>query len=213
MSGRLPRETRVYDLLDQMGIEYERFDHEPATTMEACEAIDAELGVTMCKNLFLCNRQKTNFYLLLMPGDKKFKTKELSAQINSARLSFAGPEEMLRYLDIEPGAASVMGLMNDREHGVKLLIDQDYWRGRVWAPMNFLTYLAFERRGLKEACRDLAEKSLRIFEPEWKENRHVHENYNAITGEGCDVPSSDKFYHWGALLTKIALRHAGNRTC
>jgi len=125
MSGRLPRETRVYDLLDQLGIEYERFDHEPATTMEACEAIDAELGVTMCKNLFLCNRQKTNFYLLLMPGDKKFKTKELSAQINSARLSFAGPEEMLRYLDIEPGAVSVMGLMNDHEHGVKLLIDQD----------------------------------------------------------------------------------------
>ncbi len=86
--------------------------------------------------------------------------------------------------------------------------DQDYWRGRVWAPMNFLTYLAFERRGLKEACRDLAQKSVRIFEPEWREHRHVHENYNAITGEGCDVQSSDRFYHWGALLTVIALRDA-----
>ena len=85
--------------------------------------------------------------------------------------------------------------------------DQDYWRGRVWAPMNFLTYLAFEQQGLKEACRVLAEKSIRIFEPEWKKHRHVHENYNAITGEGCDVPNSDKFYHWGALLTAVALRH------
>lgn len=84
--------------------------------------------------------------------------------------------------------------------------DQDYWRGRVWAPMNFLTYLAFEKQGLTQACRDLAGKSLRIFEPEWKEHRHVHENYNAMTGEGCDVPNSDKFYHWGALLTVIALR-------
>ena len=125
VSGRLPRETRVYDFLDKLGIEYERCDHEPALNMEACEAIDAVLGVTMCKNLFLCNRQKTNFYLLLMPGDKKFKTKELSAQINSARLSFAGPEEMLRYLDIEPGAVSVMGLMNDHEQEVKLLVDED----------------------------------------------------------------------------------------
>lgn len=125
MTGRLPRETRVYDLLDHLGIGFERCDHEAANNMEACEAIDAVLGVTMCKNLFLCNRQKTSFYLLLMPGDKKFKTKELSAQINSARLSFAGPEDMLKYLDIEPGAVSVMGLMNDHEQEVKLLIDQD----------------------------------------------------------------------------------------
>ena len=90
--------------------------------------------------------------------------------------------------------------------------DQDYWRGRVWAPMNFLTYLAFERQGLREACRDLAQKSVRIFEPEWREHRHVHENYNAITGEGCDVQSSDRFYHWGALLTVIALRDAGKQS-
>jgi Ala-tRNA(Pro) deacylase len=93
--------------------------------MEACEEIDRVLGVVMCKNLFLCNRQKTRFYLLLMPGDKKFKTKELSSQIGSARLSFAGAEDMLKYLDIEPGAVSVMGLMNDRNHEVQLLIDKD----------------------------------------------------------------------------------------
>ena len=99
--------------------------HEPATTMEACNAIDAALEVVMCKNLFLCNRQKTSFYLLLMPGDKKFKTKELSHQIGSARLSFADAEDMLKYLDIEPGAVSVMGLMNDTGHQVQLLIDED----------------------------------------------------------------------------------------
>ncbi len=125
VEGRLLREVRTYDLLDSLGIEYKRVDHEAAETMAACEEIDAVLGVTMCKNLFLCNRQKTAFYLLLMPGDKKFKTKELSAQIGSARLSFAGAEDMVKYLDIEPGSVSVMGLMNDRDHAVQLLIDED----------------------------------------------------------------------------------------
>ena len=123
--GRLPREIRTYDYLDRLGIRYQRTDHEQANTMEACNAIDAVLGVIICKNLFLCNRQKTAFYLLMMPGDKKFKTKELSAQINSARLSFAEPADMLKYLDIEPGAVSIMGLMNDRGHNVQLLIDED----------------------------------------------------------------------------------------
>ncbi|MCR5595572.1 MAG: prolyl-tRNA synthetase associated domain-containing protein [Lachnospiraceae bacterium] len=123
--GRLPREIRTYDFLDKLGIHYYRTDHERADNMEACNEIDAILGVVICKNLFLCNRQKTAFYLLMMPGDKKFKTKELSAQINSSRLSFASPEDMLKYLDIEPGAVSIMGLMNDKEHCVQLLIDED----------------------------------------------------------------------------------------
>ncbi|MCR5673716.1 MAG: prolyl-tRNA synthetase associated domain-containing protein [Lachnospiraceae bacterium] len=127
--GRLEREVRTYDLLDSLGIKYQRTDHERADNMEACNEIDAVLGVIICKNLFLCNRQKTNFYLLMMPGDKKFKTKELSAQINSARLSFADPEDMLKYLDIEPGAVSIMGLMNDKDHVVQLLIDEDVLEG------------------------------------------------------------------------------------
>ncbi len=127
--GRLPREIRTYDYLDKLGIDYYMTDHERADNMEACNVIDAVLGVMICKNLFLCNRQKTNFYLLMMPGDKKFKTKELSSQINSARLSFADPEDMLKYLDIEPGAVSIMGLMNDSEHAVKLLIDEDVLNG------------------------------------------------------------------------------------
>ena len=124
-TGRLEREIRTYDYLDRLGIRYQRTDHERADNMEACNAIDAVLGVIICKNLFLCNRQKTAFYLLMMPGDKKFKTKELSRQINSARLSFAEPADMLKYLDIEPGAVSIMGLMNDHDHAVKLLIDED----------------------------------------------------------------------------------------
>ena len=125
LTGREDREIRVYDLLDQLGIEYVRTDHEHAGTMEACNEIDAVLDVLICKNLFLCNRQKTNFYLLMMPGDKPFKTKELSSQIGSARLSFASAEDMEKYLDIHPGAVSIMGLMNDHEKMVQLLVDED----------------------------------------------------------------------------------------
>ena len=126
---RLPREIRTYDFLDSLDIPYQRTDHERADNMAACNAIDAVLGVVICKNLFLCNRQKTVFYLLMMPGAKKFRTKELSAQICSARLSFAEPSDMLRYLDIEPGAVSIMGLMNDHDRAVSLLIDEDVLKG------------------------------------------------------------------------------------
>jgi len=123
--GRLSKEIRVYDLLDSLGICYQRIDHEPAMTMEICEEIDRVLEATICKNLFLCNRQQTDFYLLMMPGDKPFKTKDLSAQINSSRLSFATAEHMEKYLDITPGSVSVLGLMNDSEGAVRLLIDAD----------------------------------------------------------------------------------------
>ena len=123
--GRLDKEMRVYDLLDSLGVEYERIDHEPAMTMEICEQIDASLGALICKNLFLCNRQQTDFYLLMMPADKPFKTKDLSAQIGSSRLSFANAEFMEQFLDITPGSVSVMGLMNDKDRRVRLLIDAD----------------------------------------------------------------------------------------
>ena len=123
-TGRLEKEIKVYDLLDSLGIEYERTDHEEANTMEACNEIDKVLDVIICKNLFLCNRQETQFYLLMMPGDKPFKTKDISKQIGSARLSFGKAEFMEEYLDIKPGAVSVMGLMNDIEKHVQLLIDK-----------------------------------------------------------------------------------------
>ena len=124
-AGRSPEELAVYALLEKLEIPYTRVDHEPAMTMEDCEAVDRQLGVMMCKNLFLCNRQKTDFYLLMMPADKPFKTKDLTAQINSARLSFADSDAMLKYLNIAPGAVSVLGLMNDTECGVRLLVDKD----------------------------------------------------------------------------------------
>lgn len=123
--GRLEKEIRVYDLLDRLQIEYDRVDHEVAMTMEDCIAVDEVLETEMCKNLYLCNRQETAFYLLMMPGDKKFKTKELSSQIGSSRLSFAKDNYMEEYLDITPGSVSVMGLMNDQERRVQLLIDED----------------------------------------------------------------------------------------
>ena len=123
--AREDREMRVYDLLDSLKIEYERCDHAPALTMEDCEAVDEAMGVRMCKNLFLCNRQKTDFYLLLIPADKPFKTKELSAQLGVSRLSFASAEDMERLLDIHPGAVSVLGLMNDKACETRLLVDED----------------------------------------------------------------------------------------
>lgn len=125
ITGRLEKELRVYDLLDKLQIPFLRTDHEEANTMEACHEIDKVLDVLICKNLFLCNRQKTSFYLLMMPGSKAFKTKELSAQINSARLSFADAASMERLLCIKPGAVSIMGLMNDKEGQVRLLVDED----------------------------------------------------------------------------------------
>lgn len=128
-TGREEKEIRVYDLLDSLNMEYYRTDHGHADTMEACHEIDAVLDVLICKNLFLCNRQKTKFYLLMMPGDKPFKTKELSSQINSARLSFASAEAMEEYLDIQPGSVSIMGLMNDKENKVQLLVDEDVLEG------------------------------------------------------------------------------------
>jgi Ala-tRNA(Pro) deacylase len=130
-SDRLAKEIRVYDLLDKLGMEYYRTDHEPATTMEVCTDIDKILGALICKNLFLCNRQKTQFYLLMMPGDKTFKTKDLSRQINSARLSFADEEYMEKYLDITPGSVSIMGLMNDTDNNVQLLMDKEVLEDEV----------------------------------------------------------------------------------
>ena len=111
-SGRLEREVRVYDLLDKLGIEYERTDHEEANTMEKCNEIDKILDTIICKNLFLCNRQQTEFYLLMMPGDKPFKTKYITKQLGCSRL------------DIKPGAVSIMGLMNDKDNKIQLVIDK-----------------------------------------------------------------------------------------
>ena len=157
--GRLDKEIRVYDLLDSLGVKYQRIDHEAAMTMEACEEIDRTLsegeenGVAICKNLFLCNRQATDFYLLLIPGDKPFKTKYLSAQSGSSRLSFAKPEYMEKYLDITPGSVSIMGLMNDHEKKVQLLIDEDVLKDEY-----FGCHPCINTSSLKIRTKDLVEK-------------------------------------------------------
>lgn len=155
LTGRLPKEIRVYDFLDKLGVSYQRVDHEAAMTMEACEEIDRVLGddTSICKNLFLCNRQETSFYLLLMPGDKPFKTKELSSQIGSSRLSFAKPEYMEQYLDITPGSVSIMGLMNDTEEKVQLLIDEDILKENY-----FGCHPCVNTSSLKIRLEDLVEK-------------------------------------------------------
>lgn len=125
VSGRTRNEIAVYDLLDKLNIAYERVDHEVTPSIESCHGVDEKLNIHICKNLFLCNRQKTDFYLLLMPGEKLFKTKDLSKQLGCARLSFADAEHMEQYLGIHPGAVSIMGLMNDTEHHVRLLADRE----------------------------------------------------------------------------------------
>ena len=161
--NRLNKEIRVYDFLDKLGIQYQRIDHEAAMTMEACEEIDHALGdnTTICKNLFLCNRQETDFYLLLMPGDKPFKTKDLSAQIHSARLSFAKPEYMEKYLDITPGSVSVLGLMNDSEKKVQLLIDE-----YVMKEPYFGCHPCINTSSLKFTTEDLMQKIIPALEHE-----------------------------------------------
>ena len=123
--GRIEKEMRSYALLDSLGLEYRRVDHEHADTIEACEQVEGLLECKICKNLFLTNRQQTDFYLLIMPGEKPFKTKLLSKQIGSARLSFASAEHMEKYLDITPGSVSILGLMNDKGGAVRLLVDRD----------------------------------------------------------------------------------------
>lgn len=154
-AGRLPKEMAVYDLLEKLGIPYVRVDHEVAPTIEACREIDALLGVEMCKNLFLCNRQKTDFYLLLMPGEKSFRTKELSAQIGSARLSFAGEAFLEEFMNLTPGSVTVLGLMNDENHRVRLLIDREILKSEYLG-----CHPCINTSSLKIRTRDLLEKFL-----------------------------------------------------
>ena len=153
--GRLPKEIRCYDLLDRLGVEYQRIDHEAAMTMEACAAIDEALNAVICKNLLLCNRQCTVFYLLMMPGDKSFKTSVLSKEIGSSRLSFAAPEYMEKFLDITPGSLSVLGLMNDKENQVQLLVDEDVLKGAY-----FGCHPCINTSSLRIATRDVMETIL-----------------------------------------------------
>lgn len=123
-TGRIPQEYAVYDALDRLGISYLRVDHDHADTMEDCLLIESTLGGKICKNLFLCNRQQTDFYLLMMPGDKPFKTKDLSPLLGCSRLSFATPEHMKELLQTIPGSVSALELIFDTERKVRLVMDR-----------------------------------------------------------------------------------------
>lgn len=165
-TDRLPKEIRTYDLLDSLGIAYARADHDTLPTMEACQEVGNLLGIEICKNLFLRNTQKTAFYLLILPGRKKFKTAALSKQIGSARLSFAEPEFMEQYLNITPGSVSVLGLMNDPENKVRLLIDKDILKNHPY----FGCHPCINTSSLKFRTEDLLNKILPA----------IHHNYTIV---------------------------------
>lgn len=151
--GRLPKEMAVYDLLERLDIPFIRVDHESAMTIEACQGVDELLGLEICKNLFLCNAQKTKFYLLLMPGGKQFKTKDLSKQIGSSRLSFAPAEYMEKYLGVTPGSATLLGLMHDPDRQVQLIIDEE-----ITTQEEFGCHPCINTSSLKLRTRDVLEK-------------------------------------------------------
>lgn len=168
---RLPKELRTYELLDSLKIPYLRADHDVTDTIESCLEVEKLLGIHICKNLFLCNAQKTNFYLLLMPGHKKFRTKLLSKQIGSARLSFADDAHMEEFLDITPGSVSVLGLANDKENRVRLLIDSDVLKDEF-----FGCHPCINTSSLKIKTADILEKFLPA----------VHHDYTLV-----DLPWED----------------------
>ena len=122
---RLPKEERVYDLLERLDVPFERVDHDAVGTIEGCAEIEKLLDIEICKNLFLRNSKGDQYYLLMLPGGKHLVTKDLAKKIGSTRLSFGTPEKMEEYLDITPGSVSVLGLMNDHENNIQFLVDND----------------------------------------------------------------------------------------
>ncbi|MCI6629186.1 MAG: prolyl-tRNA synthetase associated domain-containing protein [Lachnospiraceae bacterium] len=152
-SGLEDKEVRCYDFLDGLGVNYKRAVHSALPTIAACEEAEKLLGTHICKNLFLNNRQGTDFYLVLMPGEKKFKTKELSAQLGVARLSFADEAKMEEFLDITPGSVSILGLMNDKNKRVRLIIDKD-----VLSYDNFACHPCLNTASIRFSTKDLVEK-------------------------------------------------------
>lgn len=146
-NNRIAKEMDCYDMLDKLGIDYDRVDHEAIFDMAHLGEVRGILGANINKNLFLCNAQQTKFYLLLMPGDKPFKTKELSHQINSSRLSFGPPNKLLELLNVTPGSVNILSLMYDKPNNVQLLIDEDLLENECWGmhPMINTTSLKIKR--------------------------------------------------------------------
>lgn len=130
---RIATEKKVYELLAKLKIPYERVDNEVVETMEECEEIDRALGAEIRKSIFLCNKKKTSFFLVVVPAKKALDTSALEKKIGVSHLSFASGELMEEHLGTKPGSASVMGLINDEDDYVQLIIDkevaEDEWFG------------------------------------------------------------------------------------
>ena len=154
-ANRLEKELRAYDLLDSLDMTYLRMDHDALPTIEACQDVDTRLNTHVCKNLFLCNTQKTSFYLRSIPGEKTFQTKVVSKQLGIARLSFAPEEYLEQLLGLTPGSVTVLGLMNDREHRVQLLMDEDLLKEEYIG-----CHPCINTSSLRIATKDLTEKFL-----------------------------------------------------
>lgn len=120
-----PKEMPVLSFLDKIGIKYERIEHTAAATMHDCAVVDEGIGAMHCKNLFLTNRQQTEFFLVLLGANKKFRTASVSKQLGVARLSFASAELLERILGLTQGSVTVTGLLNDTSHIVQVAIDED----------------------------------------------------------------------------------------
>ncbi|MBO5200248.1 MAG: prolyl-tRNA synthetase associated domain-containing protein [Clostridia bacterium] len=153
--GCTEKEQVCYDALNSLGIPYERVSHGEIGTIEGCYEIKEVLGCEIKKNLFLCNAQKTDFYLLIMPGEKPFKTKLLSPQLGCSRLSFAPPEYMEELINCTPGSASVLGLLFDKGIKVRLIIDKD-----VLGDEHFGCHPCLNSSSLKIKTADIMEKLL-----------------------------------------------------
>ncbi|MCR5664025.1 MAG: prolyl-tRNA synthetase associated domain-containing protein [Oscillospiraceae bacterium] len=166
---REANEERCYELLDRLGVRYFRVDHDSAENIPDCELVEGLLGCGICKNLFLTNRQQTDFYLLIMPGEKPFKTKLLSKQIGTARLSFGSPADMERLLDLKPGSVSVLGLMNDKGGAVQLLVDRELLEAAEFGchPCRNTTSLRFSTAELFEKLLPAMNHAPRFVELPW----------------------------------------------
>lgn len=117
--------NNIYDTLNELNIPFQKIDNEAITSMEECEDVENALGVEIRKSIFLCNRTKSEFYLLVMPSKKRFNTKMFSEKVVCSRTSFASTEHLKSVLGLTPGSITIMGLVNDRSHTVQLVIDSE----------------------------------------------------------------------------------------
>jgi Ala-tRNA(Pro) deacylase len=122
--GRNDTEDKVYELLKKLNISYERVENDVVETMEECKEIDIALGTEIRKSIFLSNAKKTSFFLVVLPADKQLDTAALAKKIGVGKLTFASEDAMVKHLGTHPGSATIMGLINDVDEYVQLIMDK-----------------------------------------------------------------------------------------